>query len=432
MEELKDFIVPLEKDDKLKSLVARRLKWPLERIGLIRFLRRSVDARHSRKIQLVYHLEIYAAGEAPEPPPNVETIAREIAAWERPRGRAVVVGAGPAGLFAALTLRRQGWEVDLVERGSAIAVRRRKIGRYFSRGELDGDDNVCFGLGGAGMYSDGKLTTRIKHPEVKDVLTALVAFGAPEDILYAHAPHVGSDVIRRVIDAMAGHLARWGVRLRLNTRMTGLTIADGRVVGVEAVSTSDEKATRFAADAVLLGAGHGAGDVYALLRRLGVAMTPKPFAVGLRVQHPQAFVDRRQYGHFAGHPALETASYRLTASVERLERGVYSFCMCPGGYVAPAATDPDGIVVNGMSHRRRGSRWANSAVVATVDARDWGGDLFAPLDFRRGIERRAFDLARQAGATREVPAALLASFLHGARLPFPARTSCLSGAVEAD
>ncbi len=433
MEQIDNLIVPLERDAELRQLVAEQLGWKQERIGTLRFLRRSIDARRKNAIRVIYRLQVFAVDETPPGPPTPERYAREITAYDRPRGRAIVVGAGPAGLFAALEFRRGGWEVDLVERGSSLPERHRATGAYFRRGILNPDDNVCFGLGGAGLYSDGKLTTRIKHPEVSEILQILAAFGAPERILWAYNPHVGSNLIRQVIRNMAQALQQWGVRFHFHTRAVDLEQQNGQVSGIRVLRLNEqEREETLNADVVLVACGHGASDTYRWLHQRGAAMEQKPFAVGLRVQHPREFIDRSQFGESAGHPALESASYRLTCNLKQLERGVYSFCMCPGGYVLPAATEAATMVVNGMSNTARGSRWSNSAVVVTVDPRDWGADIFAPLAFRHELETRAFDLVQQAGGNSQAPALPLLAYRGKGDVTLPQRSSCLSGAIRAD
>jgi len=430
MELIKQIIISLDDEKDLRRVAAEHLGWPVERVEHIRCLRRSIDARRKNAVRLVYSLEVYARGEFLPPLPSLENIRNNIADWDKPQGRAVVVGAGPSGLFATLTLLKHGYAVDLVERGSDIAGRQKKIARYFKNGELDPDDNVCFGMGGAGLYSDGKLTTRIKHPEVSSVLETLFAFGAPEDILYAHNPHVGSNLIRRVITNMSASLREWGANIHTRTRMTDLLLREGRVCGIKALDLESGEESSLEVDAVFLGCGHGASDVYRLLKARGVMLERKPYAVGLRVQHPQEFINRSQYGEFAGHPALEPASYRLTANIEKLERGVYSFCMCPGGYVLPAATEPESMVVNGMSNRSRSSAWANSAIVATVDERDWAGDELAALDFRRQLEHKAYEAGLHAGRAC-VPAQNVSDFLQRRMGRLPQKTSCLASLAPA-
>ncbi len=433
VEEIRQLIVELKDDARLKELAARHLGWPVEKVGEIRWLRRSVDARKKGHIRLVYRLEVFSRDERPPQRLELETLKHQCLSWQdRPR-RAVVIGAGPAGLFAALELLRLGWQVEVIERGAPLRERHFTVAEYFKKGVLDPDSNLCFGLGGAGFYSDGKLNTRIKHPEVSDVLERLVCFGAPEDILWRHDPHVGSNLIREIIGAMADAMVQWGVGFHFHRRATGLRLENGTLTGVETVSTQHpENIEIFDADAVFFACGHGAEDSYRLLQSHGVALTPKDYAVGFRVQHPQEFIDRSQYGNDVGHPALESARYRLTANLKELERGVYTFCMCPGGYVVPAATDTRGIVVNGMSNRGHRSPWANAAVVATVSERDWGDSPLASLDFRTRLERAALESIAARRSRAEVPAMRMEEFLHGKKATVPSRTSCLGGCQPTD
>ena len=433
MEEIKQLVVDLKDDARLREIVAQHLGWSVEKIGEIRWLRRSVDARKKGNIRLVYRLEVFERGERLPQRLDRETLKRQCLSWEKRTRRAVVVGAGPAGLFAALELFRSGWQVEVVERGAAMKERHFAVARFFKQGTLDSDNNLCFGLGGAGFYSDGKLTTRIKHPEVSDVLERLVCFGAPEDILWRYDPHVGSNLIRDVIGTMAESMQQWGVTFHFHCKAVDFRFADGHLTGVETVSTQTPDTKKvFDADAVFFACGHGAEDSYRLLHRHGVELTPKSYAVGFRVQHPQNFIDRAQYGSAAGNPALDFARYRLTANLKELERGVYTFCMCPGGYVVPATTDPESVVVNGMSNRGHRSPWANAAVVVTVGEKDWGGSLLAPLDFRARLERNAYESVAKIRSRAEVPAMYLHEFLEGKTPTVPDKTSCLGGCQPAD
>lgn len=434
MEEIRNLIIPLEQEARLNELVADHLKRPVGEIAHIRFIRRSLDARKKGQIRLVYHLEVFGPGESVPTLPGPEDYSRDVTAWDRPRGSAVVVGAGPAGLFAAFELRRKGWDVTVIERGSAVMERRKKIARFLREGQLDPDDNVCFGLGGAGLYSDGKLNTRIKHKEVREVLEVLAAFGAPEDILWKHEPHIGTDRVQRVIERMSAWLAAHGVRFLLNTRFSDFEVSNGAIHTIHALHLGDAPTSvALEADGLFLACGHGASDVYRLLGQRGVHLEAKPFAVGIRVQHPQSFINQRQYGPQASHPALEPASYHLAANPETFGRGVYSFCMCPGGHVIPASTDETGLVINGMSNRDRSSAFANAAVVCTVDGRDWGDSPESALLFRESLEQRALQLARESGARRaEVPGCYLSDFLSGqVRVNLPVKTGCLGGTVTA-
>ncbi len=426
MEALQGFRVPFDEDDRLPALVAHALNWPVERIGHIHYLRKSLDARKNKKPCFVYSLEVYAKDEVfPDgSSPSLEALSRRIRETKA-QEHAAVVGSGPAGLFAALYLRLFGFRVTLLERGGNVGQRQDAIAEFYKTGRLNEDCNVGFGLGGAGLFSDGKLTTRIKHQAIRDVLHWLVLFGAPEAIRYIYNPHVGSDRLRAVIASLADWLANHDLEWEFQTRVTGLCIERQRVVGVHTETGTVR------ADAVVLACGHSARDVFTFLHREGVAMERKPFAVGLRVEHPQALIDQAQYGAFAGKPGLEAAQYRLTWNHEELERGVYSFCMCPGGHLINAATEADTVVANGMSNLHRLGGFANSAIVVTVDEREWDEGLFSGMALQRQLEQESRRRLNQADPKAMLPAQRVVDYLAGRASSHLRKTSSLSGAAPA-
>ncbi|HEY4394857.1 MAG TPA: hypothetical protein VGP64_12380, partial [Polyangia bacterium] len=289
--------------------------------------------------------------------------------------------------------------------GKPVQPRRRDLA-LITRGELSPSSNYCFGEGGAGTYSDGKLYARAKdRAGVAEVIADLVRFGAPAEIEVEARPHVGSNRLPRVLAGLRDHLAGLGVEYRFETAATGLDVASGRVRAVRVDGGA------IPADAVVLAVGHSARAVYTWAAASGVAVTRKPIAVGVRIEHPQPLIDRIQYGAAAGHPKLPPAFYELTAAAG--ERGVYSFCMCPGGWIVPAATEPDGVVVNGMSLSRRDSPYANAGLVVSIAAEDFGPAAAGPLagvEFQRGIERATF---RAGGGRFRAPAQRLDDFLAG-------------------
>ena len=293
--------------------------------------------------------------------------------------------------------------VTIVEQGKPVQPRRRDLA-LLTRGELTPSSNYCFGEGGAGTFSDGKLYTRAKdRAGVADVIADLVRFGAPADIEADARPHVGSNRLPRVLTTLRAHLVRLGVEYRFETAIAGLRARDGRVRAA-CIAGGDE----IAADAVVLAVGHSARPVYEWAAADGLAIERKAIAVGVRIEHPQRLIDQLQYGAAAGHPKLPAAFYELTAASG--DRGVYSFCMCPGGWIVPAATEPDGVVVNGMSLSRRDSPFANSGVVVTVDAADFGPAADGPLagvELQRRIEQAAF---RVGGGDFRAPAQRLVDF----------------------
>lgn len=393
--------------DAVTRAVARRLGVRPEHVKRVEIVRRALDARARRKAP-TWRLTVDA---------EVSPTPRRAAAWRtaptpyRPLesaswgdgGPVVVVGAGPAGLFCAWHLAERGAPVVLVERGKPVETRARDFGRFRGRGELDPESNICFGEGGAGTYSDGKLYTRKKDPLIPEVLDRMVRCGAPPRIQVDAKPHIGTNLLFRMLKGLRGELEARGVRLRFEAKVVGLLRREGRVAGVE-LATGEQ----IDAAAVVLAIGHSARDTFEHLVGLGLPMSPKPFAVGVRAEHPQALIDAAQYSlPEAGQPVtdlrrsprpstLPPADYRLAAQTEG-DRGVWSFCMCPGGMIVPTSTEPNMVVVNGMSSARRSTPFANSGVVAHVGLDDleregYEGPL-AGVALQRDLERKAYELA---------------------------------------
>jgi uncharacterized FAD-dependent dehydrogenase len=404
MAETIDLFVPLsDLDQPLGPQVERALGWEKGSVGELRVVRRSLDARKGRPLGERLRVAVARRGEALVP----AAAPRPPIRWPagRPVPRVVVVGSGPAGTWAALRLAEAGVPVTILEQGKPVQPRRRDLA-LITRGELAPRSNYCFGEGGAGTYSDGKLYARAKdRAGVAEVFADLVRFGAPADIEAESRPHVGSNRLPRVLSTLREHLAGLGVAHRFETTATGLDVVAGRVRAVRV------DGGEIPADVVVLAVGHSARAVYTWAAAAGIAVARKPIAVGVRIEHPQPLIDRIQYGAAAGHPKLPPAFYELTTNVDT--RGVYSFCMCPGGWIVPAATEADGVVVNGMSLSRRDSPFANSGLVVSVAAEDFGPAGSGPLagvEFQRTIERAAF----QAGGGRfRAPAQRLGDFLAG-------------------
>ena len=407
MAETVDLFVPLaELDDPLGPRLERALGWSRGQAGPLRVLRRSLDARKGRPLGQRLRVLVARKGETLEPVPGAgpPPSPRWPAGREPPR--VVIVGAGPAGSWAALRFAEAGVPVTIVEQGKPVQPRRRDLA-LITRGQLTESSNYCFGEGGAGTYSDGKLYTRAKDREgVADVIADLVRFGAPEDIAIDSRPHVGSNRLPRVLAALRAHLIELGAAYRFETAVAGLRTAGGRVRAVR-LAGGDE----LPADVVVLAVGHSARSVYAWAGADGVALERKAIAIGVRIEHPQRLIDEIQYGDAAGHPKLPPAFYELTSADD--DRGVYSFCMCPGGWIVPAATEADGVVVNGMSLSRRDSPFANAGMVVTVAADDFGPAAAGPLagvELQRRVEQAAF---RAGGGLFRAPAQRLGDFLDG-------------------
>lgn len=387
-------------DAALRAAVAARLKLSASELPPLRVLKRSLDCRRNRvRFHVVCSLSAEPA--CPPAPPREVTLP----------ARVVIVGDGPCGLFCAYQLARVGIASIVVDRGKPVQPRRRDLKGLTRRSTVDPDSNYCFGEGGAGTYSDGKLYTRShKRGDVRDVIEVLAEHGAPAAILTEARPHIGSNLLPQVVTALRQRLEGAGVEFRFESRVVSLLHTSGaepRVLGVELLGGE-----RIEADAVVMATGHSARDVYELLQRAGVRLEAKAFALGVRVEHPQLLIDRIQYGKFAGHPKLPSASYRLVDS--RGGRGVFSFCMCPGGFIVPASTEPGQVVVNGMSPSRRNSKYANSGIVVSVEPASLSSAGFvgplAGIDLQRAIEAQAFVAG---GSNLAAPATRLSDALAG-------------------
>lgn len=381
----------------LRREAARHLGIAEDRITGLAWRRRTIDARHGR-VRIEAQIEVFVD----EAPPSVapEDVP-ELPPLNGPP-QVVVVGAGPAGLFCAWGLARRGIRCVLLDRGADVRGRRPALARLNREGVLDPESNYCFGEGGAGTFSDGKLYTRAtKRGDVELVLRLLAACGAPARILWDARPHIGTNRLPGVVTAFRERLEAAGVVVRFGTRVDDITLHGAQVAGVRLAD-----GTSIPARAVVLATGHSARDVYAMLHRRGVALTAKGFALGVRIEHPQPLIDRIQYGELAGHPQLGAAPYSLARTEGGV--GVYSFCMCPGGFIVAAATETDGVVVNGMSPSARGSRFANSGFVVSLGPEDYGEGPLDGLDYQRSLEQAAF---RAGGGGFRAPAQRVTDFL---------------------
>ena len=295
--------------------------------------------------------------------------------------RPLVVGMGPAGLFAALMLAEQGYRPILIDRGDSIEARAAATERFRTEGVLDTESNIQFGAGGAGTFSDGKLVTRVNDPLCNYVLRRLCEFGAPEEVLIKAKPHVGTDILRRVVDGMLNRIAELGGSVQYRTCLLDYALENGTVRAQTNVGEIE-------AGVLVLAIGHSARDTFEVLMKHPLCLEPKPFSVGVRIEHLRADIDRALYGDAAGHPALGPAEYALSDTTG--ERGVYTFCMCPGGEVVTAASEQGGVVVNGMSYHARDGRNSNAAVAVSVNPSDVGGDIRSAIAFQRGLEQAAY------------------------------------------
>ena len=426
----------------LKIQAAKELKVPPGRIKNLTVSRKSIDAR-KKPVVYVYTVDVELAEEKKLAGRlhgrNISLVRPKAYQFPGPEApqevmRPVIVGTGPAGLFCGLMLAKAGYRPLLLERGETARARKKTVDRFWATGELAADSNVQFGEGGAGTFSDGKLNTLVKDPKGRGrfVLETFVRAGAPEEILWWNKPHLGTDVLIGVVEQIRREIISLGGEFRFETRLTDIDIQDGAVQGIQIHmrGQGERKGQRDTEEylpcrTLVLAIGHSARDTFAMLAEKGIPMEQKAFAVGVRIEHPQELINESQYGK--GYPGeLPAAAYKLTRKVSG-ERGVYSFCMCPGGYVVNASSEPEMLAVNGMSYQARDGRSANSAMIVTVRPEDFGSkDVLAGVEFQRKLERAAY----RAGQGR-VPVQLLADFQKNQRSSALGEIEpCIKGAWE--
>ncbi|MDR3323653.1 MAG: NAD(P)/FAD-dependent oxidoreductase [Zoogloeaceae bacterium] len=415
--------LPLEhSEDDLKAAVLERLALTPQELLSFGVFRRACDARKAAHIFFIYTVNVAVADEAavlqrfaddPRVKPAPETRYRFVA-QARPdeTRRPIVIGTGPCGLFAGLLLAQMGFRPILLERGKVVRERAKDTWGLWRQGQLNPDSNVQFGEGGAGTFSDGKLYSQIKDPRHlgRKVLTEFVKAGAPEEILFISKPHIGTFRLVKMVENMRQTLQTLGAEIRFDSRVEDLLIdadaqGERQVRGVRLSSGETLKS-----DYVVLAVGHSARDTFQMLHAQGVTMEAKPFSIGVRIEHPQSLIDRARFGRFAGHPLLGAADYKLVHHAKN-GRAVYSFCMCPGGQVVAATSEPFRVVTNGMSQYSRAERNANSGMVVDVTpARDFPGSPLAGIEFQRQWEGKAFEAG---GGFYRAPAQLVGDFLAG-------------------
>ena len=403
-----------ESKDKILGVIAKKLRIPKDAILDYHIFKESVDARRST-VTFVYTVDVTLKEEVAilrkqipnmtqtpdleyKLPPKLDTA---------PTNRPVIIGFGPAGMYAALLLAQCGYNPIVLERGGKVDERVKAIDKFWRDGVLTSESNVQFGEGGAGTFSDGKLTTRVKDLRGRKVLEELVSAGAPEEIRYTAHPHVGTDLLRNVVVNIREKIISLGGEIHFNTRVDDFVITDGQITGV--VTNKNQTIN---SNHVILAIGHSARDTFEKIYEHHIDIVAKPFAIGVRIEHPQELINKAQYKEFAGHPKLGAAEYRLTHQASN-GRSVYTFCMCPGGYVVPSSSEPNMVVTNGMSKHARSEPNANSAILVQIKLEDFESDHpLAGIHFQRKLESKAFIMG---GSDYKAPAQRVADFLANRR-----------------
>lgn len=399
---LADIKLPIEKDEKeLLRIAEKRLGG---KVGYFAIKKKSLDARDKENLRFVYSIEFSKEGKRQE-----ERAFERLPDRRMPMEKVLVVGSGPAGLFAAIRLLDHGIKPLLIERGAPVEERENKINRFFTTRILDTETNVQFGEGGAGTFSDGKLNTQTHSPLNREVLELFVRFGAPKEILYLSKPHIGSDNLKKVVKNMRQYILSQGGQVLFHTRLEDIRLVNGKVKEAVVRAFNADMGTSnteiIPVSAVILAIGHSARDTFEMLEKRGVPMRAKDFAIGVRIEHLQEKIGFAQYGR--KYTLLPAADYKLVSHAS--ERSVFTFCMCPGGYVMPAASEEGGVVTNGMSNYARDGKNANSALIAQVTRADFTDDSpLAGMRFQRKIEQAAFTAG---GKTYAAPVQKLGDFL---------------------
>lgn len=418
--ELKLLPAEAAQPDLIHQRAVQKTKAPAQQVREVEVLRRSIDARGSRPYMRL-RVRVYL-NEVPTSEPALLDGLQMVHDQEA----VIIVGAGPAGYFAALELIELGLKPIIFDRGKDVQTRRRDLRAIQQFGEVNPHSNYCFGEGGAGTYSDGKLYTRShKRGNIEKALRLLVEHGAQSDILIDAHPHIGSNKLPQIVARIRETIQHYGGEVHFDSWVTDLLIEHGRIEGV-VVNEQDEHRAR----AVILATGHSARDIYYLLHRKGVTIESKPFALGVRIEHPQSLIDRIQYNQSPREEHLPASSYKLVCQVDG--RGVFSFCMCPGGLVVPAATAPGEIVVNGMSLSKRDSPFANSGTVVAVNPEDLAPyeqhGVFAALEFQKSVEQKLF---QHGDGSQQAPAQRLTDFVKGKHSGQLSPTSYIPGLYPA-
>ena len=399
--------IRMELDENIQSVIRRCEKLLGTPISDFSIIKRSIDARNKKDIFYVCNIQCNPLKQiSPKKNLKYSKVINDV--YKFPSGefdkKVIIVGSGPAGLFSALCLARTGACPIVIEQGSSVDIRAKKVNDFFLTGTIDTNTNIQFGEGGAGTFSDGKLNTGVNDPRIRFVLEEFVRFGAPENILYDSAPHIGTDILRKVVKNMRLEIIKLGGQVIFDTKMTELICEDKKITGIK-VCTSDNTEKIMTCDYLVLAIGHSARDTIKMLYKSGLTMDKKPFSIGVRIEHSQEHINKALYGGFADK--LPAAPYKLWT---HLSTGcsLYTFCMCPGGYVVNAASQNNMVVTNGMSNNSRSGKNANSALLVNIKYNDTQ-DIFEGLKLQESIEHKAFI---NAGENYNMPVQLLGDFIN--------------------
>ncbi len=409
--------------------IAKLLQISTEDITFWKISKKSLDARKKNKIYINFSVELDLREEIVKnkksileeklKPQGKDFSVEEVIRKRKHSINPVIAGTGPSGLFSALWLVKKKYKPLILERGKKIPERTRDINLLWKEGRLNTESNVQFGEGGAGTFSDGKLVCRKNDPQIKEILNTFVTFGAPKEILYESKPHVGTDLIRKVILNIRKYLESMGAIFHFSSTLTGIDIKNNRIAGIR------HKDNNYDTDAIILATGHSSGDTYEMLLKSNIAMEAKGFAIGFRIEHNQSLIDKAQFGKYGGHPLLGPAEYFLKYNDSLSGRGIYTFCMCPGGVIICASSREGELVLNGMSNYKRDSKKANSAVVVSVYPKDfYKKSILDGIDFQRKYERKAFILG---GGDYKAPAEKTLSFMGKSENIIDFKTTYLPG-----
>ena len=440
MIKLNEVKLPLNSEETdLKFIAAKALRCNSNEIENITISRKAVDSRKKDNVMFVYNLLITVKNDEEiilKHANNSKASLFEIEPYVMPENkrtsslRPVIVGFGPAGFFCGLILARAGLKPLIIERGADVETRTNDVLTFWNKRKLNTESNVQFGEGGAGTFSDGKLTTGIKDPLCRKVIEEFVHHGAPEEIAYSATPHIGTDRLAGVVKSIREEIISFGGEIKFNTKLTDIIIANNSVQGIT-YTCKDGSSTDFETDTLLLCIGHSARDTVEMLYKKGFNIIQKPFSVGVRIEHPRELIDKAQYGEFASHPKLGAAVYKMACHPEH-GRGAYTFCMCPGGTVVAAASEENRCVVNGMSEYARDGINSNSALLVGIEPGDFGDDYpLAGIELQRQIESKAF---LEGGSDYSCPCQLVGDFLNdkkSTKLSY-VKATCPTGVTPSD